>query len=242
MTAALVLSTALALSAVVLLTKRRRRPAASQQLTVALVVLGDIGRSPRMMYHAHSLAAHGARTLVIAYRGSALPPELANDRNLSFVYVREAPKALGDAPRALFVALLPLRVLFSTFALLYALTLGLPVTPSFYLVQVSNMVLHPCFFRELTSATEPTGHPDLAARAAGVPPHLSATSDRLAQHGLQHACATLWWPSFAPRRPTSTPARAHVRTMCVRSPLRVCCDARQARGRGQLARASQDIA
>jgi hypothetical protein len=41
--------------------------------TVAIVVLGDIGRSPRMMYHAQSFASHDFTTYIIAYRGTSTP-------------------------------------------------------------------------------------------------------------------------------------------------------------------------
>lgn len=40
--------------------------------SVAVVVLGDIGRSPRMMYHAQSLLEHGFTTYIVAYRGGFL--------------------------------------------------------------------------------------------------------------------------------------------------------------------------
>ncbi len=39
--------------------------------TVAIVVLGDIGRSPRMMYHAESFASHDFKTYIIAYKGTS---------------------------------------------------------------------------------------------------------------------------------------------------------------------------
>jgi beta-1,4-mannosyltransferase len=38
--------------------------------TVAIVVLGDIGRSPRMMYHAESFASHDFNAYIIAYKGT----------------------------------------------------------------------------------------------------------------------------------------------------------------------------
>lgn len=38
--------------------------------SVAIVVLGDIGRSPRMMYHAQSFAETGFITDIIGYGGS----------------------------------------------------------------------------------------------------------------------------------------------------------------------------
>lgn len=37
--------------------------------SVAILVLGDIGRSPRMMYHAESFAQSGFRTYLIGNRG-----------------------------------------------------------------------------------------------------------------------------------------------------------------------------
>lgn len=38
--------------------------------TTQIVVLGDIGRSPRMQYHAISIAKHGARVYIIGYKGN----------------------------------------------------------------------------------------------------------------------------------------------------------------------------
>lgn len=37
--------------------------------TVQILVLGDIGRSPRMQYHALSIAKHGGDVVIIGYRG-----------------------------------------------------------------------------------------------------------------------------------------------------------------------------
>jgi beta-1,4-mannosyltransferase len=36
-----------------------------------VLVLGDFGRSPRMMYHAKSLVSHGMETVVVAYGGKS---------------------------------------------------------------------------------------------------------------------------------------------------------------------------
>ena len=44
-----------------------------------ILVLGDIGRSPRMQYHALSVAKHGAPVDLIGYNGKLLPfPEFTN--------------------------------------------------------------------------------------------------------------------------------------------------------------------
>jgi beta-1,4-mannosyltransferase len=40
-----------------------------QGRTVQIVVLGDIGRSPRMQYHALSIAKHGGKVFLVGYRG-----------------------------------------------------------------------------------------------------------------------------------------------------------------------------
>jgi beta-1,4-mannosyltransferase len=43
-----------------------------QGRAVQVVVLGDIGRSPRMQYHALSIAKHGGRVFLIGYQGTSL--------------------------------------------------------------------------------------------------------------------------------------------------------------------------
>jgi beta-1,4-mannosyltransferase len=39
------------------------------KISVQVLVLGDIGRSPRMQYHAMSIAKHGGRVDVVGYKG-----------------------------------------------------------------------------------------------------------------------------------------------------------------------------
>jgi hypothetical protein len=45
--------------------------------SVAILVLGDIGRSPRMMYHAQSFAENGFMTDLIGYGGMHIDQYLA---------------------------------------------------------------------------------------------------------------------------------------------------------------------
>jgi beta-1,4-mannosyltransferase len=40
------------------------------KISVQVLVLGDIGRSPRMQYHAASIAKHRGRVDIIGYQGS----------------------------------------------------------------------------------------------------------------------------------------------------------------------------
>ena len=42
------------------------------KISVQVLVLGDIGRSPRMQYHAMSIAKHGGRVDIIGYNGTPL--------------------------------------------------------------------------------------------------------------------------------------------------------------------------
>jgi hypothetical protein len=50
---------------------KRYRPSANREDdSIQIVVLGDIGRSPRMQYHALSVAKHGGRVDIIGYKGN----------------------------------------------------------------------------------------------------------------------------------------------------------------------------
>lgn len=42
---------------------------ADENNKIQILVLGDIGRSPRMQYHAMSIAKHGAKVEIIGYQG-----------------------------------------------------------------------------------------------------------------------------------------------------------------------------
>jgi beta-1,4-mannosyltransferase len=42
----------------------------NDKVSVQVLVLGDIGRSPRMQFHAISIAKHGGRVHLIGYQGT----------------------------------------------------------------------------------------------------------------------------------------------------------------------------
>lgn len=46
---------------------------------IQVLVVGDVGRSPRMQYHALSVAKHGRQVDIVGYKGHTLP----NFRTLS---------------------------------------------------------------------------------------------------------------------------------------------------------------
>lgn len=81
---------------------RSSRPSLTPK-SVALVVLGDIGRSPRMLYHATSLASNGYTTHIVAYRG-ALPlllllPMWCSTHSLSPTNPEQAPHRQTHSPK-----------------------------------------------------------------------------------------------------------------------------------------------
>lgn len=51
-------------------------------MRAAIVVLGDVARSPRMQYHAAALASHDVAVDVIGYVETPLPPALAEDSRI----------------------------------------------------------------------------------------------------------------------------------------------------------------
>ncbi len=52
-----------------LLLSPSQRDPTDRQCSVQVVVLGDLGRSPRMQYHALSIANHGGLVQLIGYQG-----------------------------------------------------------------------------------------------------------------------------------------------------------------------------
>src|SRR2546428_13919480 len=52
-------------------------------MRAAVVVVGDLGRSPRMQYHAQALAANDATVDLIGYEGAALPRLITNQPRIT---------------------------------------------------------------------------------------------------------------------------------------------------------------
>jgi len=67
--------------------------------TVAVVVLGDLGRSPRMTYHTRSLLENGFEVVLIGYSGSSLPQDLLSHQYLRVNYLADTPKLLNKIPK-----------------------------------------------------------------------------------------------------------------------------------------------
>ncbi|KAK4876984.1 hypothetical protein RN001_009490 [Aquatica leii] len=83
---------------------------------VCIVVLGDIGRSPRMQYHSLSLAEHGHIVDVVGYGESDLHASLKSEPLLSYHYI--APYPSIPLPRFLNYIL---KTIWQAFTLLFVL-------------------------------------------------------------------------------------------------------------------------
>lgn len=74
----------------------------SDQKNVCVLVLGDIGRSPRMQYHAISFAREGFTVDVIGYPGSPPMREITENKLIRIHYLRSLPEMQNALPRLLY--------------------------------------------------------------------------------------------------------------------------------------------
>ena len=89
---------------------------------IQVLVLGDIGRSPRMQYHALSIAKHGVHVDLIGYRESDIHPDILANPNAIRVHALDPPPSyLQTKDKRLFLLYGPLKVLFQIWTLWLAL-------------------------------------------------------------------------------------------------------------------------
>ncbi|KAF2799931.1 glycosyltransferase family 33 protein [Melanomma pulvis-pyrius CBS 109.77] len=99
----------------------KKNPAFKPGRTVQVVVLGDIGRSPRMQYHAISIAKHGGRVYLIGYEDSEIHPKILSNPLIKIVPLVPAPSSLRSSSKLLFPVLAPLKALWQARSLYRAL-------------------------------------------------------------------------------------------------------------------------
>ncbi|KAL0576384.1 mannosyltransferase [Marasmius crinis-equi] len=100
--------------------------------SVAILVLGDIGRSPRMMYHAESFAELGFMTFLIGYGGSKPIPALERLPKVQLRHLPEPPAVLKSIP---FILAAPFKILHQITAILAELLVNIPEAPEYIMVQ-----------------------------------------------------------------------------------------------------------
>ncbi|KAM3826903.1 chitobiosyldiphosphodolichol beta-mannosyltransferase isoform 1-T1 [Vipera latastei] len=96
---------------------------------VAVLVVGDLGRSPRMQYHALSLARRGRRVAFIGYAGTKPHNEIISNENIEIVPLTEL-KIWQVGPRFFQYII---KVIVQSFQLLYTLLRIAP--PGYVLLQ-----------------------------------------------------------------------------------------------------------
>ncbi|GAB7366362.1 hypothetical protein MBLNU230_g8161t1 [Neophaeotheca triangularis] len=89
--------------------------------SIQILVLGDIGRSPRMQYHALSVARHGGIVQLIGYVESDIHPSINASRLITVIPIKPFPSQLQTSNKLLFLLTAPLKVLWQTASLYYAL-------------------------------------------------------------------------------------------------------------------------
>lgn len=99
---------------------------------VAVVVVGDVGRSPRMCYHATSLVQHGWKVRVVGYFDTRLPPTL--EGKVECVSLYNPPAFVARLPRALFALVALIKVPLVALSLFHALA-GRASAPEVVVVQ-----------------------------------------------------------------------------------------------------------
>ncbi|TRY60259.1 hypothetical protein DNTS_005921 [Danionella cerebrum] len=86
-------------------------------LNVCVLVLGDIGRSPRMQYHALSLARHGYNVTIIGFLGTKPHQDILEDDRIDIIPISEL-KGFTVGPKIFrYVS----KVMLQSFQLLYVL-------------------------------------------------------------------------------------------------------------------------
>ena len=98
-----------------------------------VVVLGDIGRSPRMCNHAMSLAEEGYHVDLIGYGGSSVGQQLSKEEKIKISQMAQFPTFFAFLPK---LAVYALKVVWQTILLLWALPwIVISKPPEFVILQ-----------------------------------------------------------------------------------------------------------
>ncbi|WVQ99828.1 hypothetical protein IAU59_006971 [Kwoniella sp. CBS 9459] len=104
----------------------------TKEKTVTILVVGDIGRSPRMMYHASSFAKKGWQVHLIGYKETTPISELIDNPLVKIYDLAEPPSLLGSLP---WIFRAPIRVLYQIYSIVQIAIWTVPVNTEVLLVQ-----------------------------------------------------------------------------------------------------------
>lgn len=146
--------TLLLVSVIALVLRKHARRSSTRNRSIAIVVLGDIARSPRMMRHALSFADQQWYVSVFAYGGSKPPTNLLQHPKIQLVNLPEFPDWISSIlPRILFVLVIgPLKALYLSASLIWTLLFKAtssshimvqnpPAIPTLPMVQLARLIL-----------------------------------------------------------------------------------------------------
>ncbi|KLU87070.1 chitobiosyldiphosphodolichol beta-mannosyltransferase, partial [Magnaporthiopsis poae ATCC 64411] len=95
-------------------------PGSKTNVSVQVLVLGDIGRSPRMQYHAMSIAKHGGRVDLIGYQETTPHPALLGHHKVK-IHSLDLPPRVLRSKSIPFIISGPLKVIWQVFTLVHVL-------------------------------------------------------------------------------------------------------------------------
>jgi beta-1,4-mannosyltransferase len=101
--------------------RTKRDASNAPKTTTQILVLGDIGRSPRMQYHALSIARGGGLVDIIGYNESEVHPDISSNPRISIIALPPHPTFLQTSNKLLFLLFGPLKVAFQIVCLWWAL-------------------------------------------------------------------------------------------------------------------------
>ena len=111
---------------------RRVRNKPQRKHTAMIIVLGDMGRSPRMMYHAASFARHEWEAILVGYDDTPLMPSLLETPHIHSRPIASPSKIVMRLP---WVVRAPVRILYQIVSVLQIALFTLPFHPEVILVQ-----------------------------------------------------------------------------------------------------------
>jgi beta-1,4-mannosyltransferase len=97
-----------------------------------IIVLGDVGRSPRMMYHASSFARHEWEAILVGYYDTPLMPSLLESPHIHSRPIVSPPKIIMRLP---WIIRAPVRILYQIISVLQIALFTLPFHPEVIMVQ-----------------------------------------------------------------------------------------------------------
>ncbi|RHZ65794.1 hypothetical protein Glove_311g67 [Diversispora epigaea] len=101
---------------------------------VTIVVMGDIGRSPRMQYHALSFAQNGWKVDFVGYDGSKPLESISSNPNIKIHYITHPWRISDRSSKLLFILYAPIKIYIQIMKLYWYLIMKIN-SPDFVLVQ-----------------------------------------------------------------------------------------------------------